>query len=105
MLFRCRFKTAKEAKTARYVAPAEAPKNEGWDGMEELTNPSWVAPTGKADGKHVLAYAYGPMFKNYGQIGAWKYNEKPGSFFFFNLLLLKSLLYTFIFLSGNDCPE
>ncbi|CAK8990499.1 unnamed protein product [Durusdinium trenchii] len=58
------------------VDPTEVDSEQGYKGMEKLTDSNWVAPKGEADGKHVLAYAYGPMFKGYGQIGAWKYNEK-----------------------------
>ncbi|CAE7810730.1 unnamed protein product [Symbiodinium sp. KB8] len=46
--------------------------------MEKLTDESWTAESGDADGKHVLCYAYGPAFAKYekGQVGAWKYNEE-----------------------------
>jgi len=59
-----------------YVSPAEAPQNEGYRDMHLLTNQMWSAPDNtSADGKHDLFYAYGPEFRDKGQIGAWKYDD------------------------------
>lgn len=57
-----------------YVAPEQAAADESYPGMASLTDLAWTAPQGEADGKNMLFYAYGPMFKGKGQVGAWKYN-------------------------------
>lgn len=57
-----------------YVAPQRCPADQGYPGMERLTDPSWTADRGRASGKQMLMYAYGPMFAGRGQIGAWSYN-------------------------------
>mmetsp|Transcript_66799 Transcript_66799/g.157318 ORF Transcript_66799/g.157318 Transcript_66799/m.157318 type:complete len:210 (+) Transcript_66799:72-701(+) len=59
-----------------YVPPQEVAENEGYRGMEKLTQAGWKADVGDADAEHVLFYAYGPMLRNRGQIAAWKYNEQ-----------------------------
>jgi len=64
----------------RYVKPENADPSESYPGMAHLTDPGWKVSgrQGEADGLHMLFYAYGPMFKGKGQVGAWKYNEKTG---------------------------
>ncbi|CAJ1351739.1 unnamed protein product, partial [Effrenium voratum] len=69
------FEAAAAVSSCSMVSPEAAREDEGYRGMERLTEPGFQAPQGEADGQHVLFYAYGPMFRGYGQIGAWKYNE------------------------------